>query len=149
MSSQNIDSNSEINFFENKTDDQKAVKAAVIGTLLEKSSNQRSNVSGETIDLQLEESLKKVNDAVKIIVGQSAAPSRNDESDTDMHICKSLVEFFVIITNDFDNFNDFNDFVIITKDVKLELDRRYDSKASHCIKVLTKHFSRLNQLAER
>ena len=146
MSSQNIDSNSEINFFENKTDGQKAVKAALIGTLLEKSSNQRSNVSGEIIDLQLEESLKKVNDAVKTIVGKSAAPSRNDESDTDMHICKSLVKFFVIINNDFDNFNDF---VIITKDVKLELDRRYDSKASHCIKVLTKHFSRLNQLAER
>ena len=53
----------------------------------------------------------------------------------------------MIITNDFDN--DFNDLVIITKDFKLELDRRYDFKASHCIKVLTKHFSRFNQLAER
>ena len=91
MSSQNIDSNSEINFCENKTDGQEAVKAALIGTLLGKSSNQRSNVSGETIDLQLEESLKKVNDAVKTIVGLSVAPSRNDESDTDMHICKSLM----------------------------------------------------------
>ena len=46
---------------------------------------------GETIDLQLVESLKNVNDAVKTIVGQSVAPSQNDEIDTDMHFFKSLV----------------------------------------------------------
>ena len=36
-------------------------------------------------------SLKKLNDAVKVIVGQSVAPSQNDEIDTDMHFCESLV----------------------------------------------------------
>ena len=43
--------------------------------------------AGETIDLQLVESLKNVNDAVKAIVGQSVPPSQNDEIDTDMHFC--------------------------------------------------------------
>ena len=45
VSSQNTDSNVEINFCENKTDGQKAVKAPAICNLSEKSSNQRSNVS--------------------------------------------------------------------------------------------------------
>ena len=36
------------------------------------------------------ESLNNVNDAVKTIVGQSVAPSQNEEIDTDMHFCKSL-----------------------------------------------------------
>ena len=84
-----------------QTDSQEAVKAPQICTLSEKSSNQRSNVSsykgtgkrraGETIDLQLVESLNNVNDAVKTIVGQSVAPSQNDEIDTVMHFCKSFV----------------------------------------------------------
>ena len=101
VSSQNTDSNVEINFCEKKTDDQEAVKAPQICTLSEKSSNQRSNVSshkgtgkrraGETIDLQLVESLNNVNDPVNTIVGQSVAPSQNDEIDTDMHFCESLV----------------------------------------------------------
>ena len=47
--------------------------------------------AGETIDLQLVESLKNVNDAVKTIVGQSVAPSQNDEIDTDMYFFESLV----------------------------------------------------------
>ena len=86
VSSRNTDSNVEINFCENKTDGQEAVKAPPICNLSEKSSNQRSNVSsrkgtgkrraGETIDLQLLKSLKNVNDAVKTIVGQSVAPSQ-------------------------------------------------------------------------
>ena len=46
---------------------------------------------GETIDLQLVESLKNVNDAVKTIVGQSVAPSQNDEIDMDMYFFESLV----------------------------------------------------------
>ena len=101
MSSQNTDSNVEIKFCENKTDGQEAVKTPLICTLSEKSSNHRSNVfshkgtgkwqAGETIDLQLVKSLKKLNDAVKVIVGQSVAPSQNDEIDTDMHFCESLV----------------------------------------------------------
>ena len=37
------------------------------------------------------ESVKNVNDAAKTIVGQSIAPSQNDEIDTDMHFCESLV----------------------------------------------------------
>ena len=45
VSSQNTDSNVEINFCEKKTDDQEAVKAPQICTLSEKSSNQRSNIS--------------------------------------------------------------------------------------------------------
>ena len=67
--SQNTDSNVEIKICENKTDGQEAVKTALICTLSEKSSNQRSNVfshkgtgkiqARETIDLQLVESLKK------------------------------------------------------------------------------------------
>ena len=71
-------------------------------TLSEKSSNQRSNVyshkglgkrrAGETIGLQFVEPLNNINDAVKTIVGQRCvAPSQNDEIDTDMHFCKSLV----------------------------------------------------------
>ena len=70
MSSQNTDSNVEINFCENKTDGQEAVKTPLICTLSEKSSNQRSNVSShkstvkrrarETIDLELVESLNIV-----------------------------------------------------------------------------------------
>ena len=44
VSSQNTDSNVEIKFFENKTAGQEAVKAPLICTLSEKSSNQRSNV---------------------------------------------------------------------------------------------------------
>ena len=62
-----------------------AVKAPLICTLSEKSSNQRSNASshkgtgkrwaGEAIDLQLVECLKNVNDAVKTVVGQSVGPS--------------------------------------------------------------------------
>ena len=86
VSSQNTDSNVEINFCENKTDGQEAVKAPPICNLSEKSSNQRSHVSshkgtgkrraGETTDLQLLKSLKNVNDAVKTIVGQSVAPSQ-------------------------------------------------------------------------
>ena len=101
VSSQNTDSNIEINFCENKIDGQEAVKAPQICTLSEKSSNQRSNVfshkgtwkrrAGETIDLQLVESLNNVNDAAKTIVGQSVALSQNDEIDRDMHFCKSLV----------------------------------------------------------
>ena len=101
VSSRNTDSNIELNICENKTDDQEAVKAPQICTLSEKSSNQRSNVSsdngtgkrkaGEIIHLQLIESLNNVNDAVKIIFGQSVTPSQNDEIDTDMHFCKSLV----------------------------------------------------------
>ena len=101
MSSQNTDSNVETNFCESKTDGQEAVKAPQICTLSEKSSNQRSNVSsykgrgkrraGETIDLQLVESLNNVNNVVKTIVGQSVARSQNDEIDTVMHFCKSLV----------------------------------------------------------
>ena len=89
VSIQNTDSNVEINFCENKTDGQEAVKAPLICTPSEKISNQRSNVSshkgtgkgraGETIDLQLVESLENVNDAVKTIVGQSVAPNQNDE----------------------------------------------------------------------
>ena len=69
MISQNTDSNVEIKICENKTDGQEAVKTALICTLSEKSSNQRSNVfshkstgkiqARETIDLQLVESLKK------------------------------------------------------------------------------------------
>ena len=35
--------------------------------------------------------LNNVNDAVKTVVGQSVAPSQNDEIDKDMHFCKSLV----------------------------------------------------------
>ena len=35
--------------------------------------------------------MNKVSDAVKTIVGQSVAPSQNDEIDTDMRFCKSLV----------------------------------------------------------
>ena len=35
--------------------------------------------------------MKNLNDAVKAIVGQSVAPSQNDEIDTDMHFCESLV----------------------------------------------------------
>ena len=38
-----------------------------------------------------EKLLKNLNDAVKAIVGQSVAPSQNDEIDTDMHFCESLV----------------------------------------------------------
>ena len=101
VSIQNTDSNVAKNFCENKTDGQEAVKAPLICTLSEKSSNQRSNVSshkgtgkrraGETIDLQLVESLNNVNDPVNTIVGQSVAPSQNDEIDTDMHFCESLV----------------------------------------------------------
>ena len=34
---------------------------------------------------------KNVNNAVKTIVGESVAPSQNDEIDTDMHFCESLV----------------------------------------------------------
>ena len=37
------------------------------------------------------ESVKNVNDAAKTIVGQSIAPSQNDEIDTDMHYRESLV----------------------------------------------------------
>ena len=84
-----------------KQNGQEAVKTTLICTLSEKSSNQRSNVSshkgtgkrraGETIDLQLVESLNNVNDPVNTIVGQSVAPSQNDEIDTDMHFCKSLI----------------------------------------------------------
>ena len=61
MSSQNTDSNVEINFCENKIDGQEAVKAPQICNSSEKSLNQRSNVSshkglgkrraGETIDV--------------------------------------------------------------------------------------------------
>ena len=101
MSSQNTDSNVEIKFCENKTDCQEALKRPLICTLSEKSSNQRSNAfshkgtwkrpAGETIDLQLVESVKNVNDAAKTIVGQSIAPSQNDEIDTDMHYRESLV----------------------------------------------------------
>ena len=101
MSSQNTDSNAEIKFCENKTDCPEAVKTPLICTLSEKSSNQRSNAfshkgtwkrpAGETIDLQLGESVKNVNDAAKTIVEQSIAPSQNDEIDTDMHFCESLV----------------------------------------------------------
>ena len=101
VSSQNTDSNIELNICENKTDDQEAVKAPQICTLSGKSSNQRSNVSsdngagkrkaGEIIHLQLMESLNNVNDAVKITFGQSVTPSQNDEIDTDMHFCKILV----------------------------------------------------------
>ena len=97
MSSQNTDRNVKIKFCENKTDGQEAVKTPLICTLSEKKSNHRSNVfshkgtgkrrAGETIDLQLVESLKNVNDAVKAIVGQSVPPSQNDEIDTDMHFC--------------------------------------------------------------
>ena len=87
VSIQNTDSNVAKNFCENKTDGQEAVKAPLICTLSEKSSNQRSNVSshkgtgraGETTDLQLVESLKNVNDDVKTIIGQIVAPSQNDE----------------------------------------------------------------------
>ena len=80
MSSQNTDSNVEINFYENKTDSQEAVKALQICSLSEKSSNQKSNVSShkgtgkkraeETIDFQLVESLTNVNDPVKAIIGR-------------------------------------------------------------------------------
>ena len=87
VSSQNTDSNVEINFCENKTDGQEAVKAPQICTLSEKSSNQRLNVSwhkdtgkrraGWTIGLQLVESFSNVNDAVKTIAGQSVAPNQN------------------------------------------------------------------------
>ena len=101
MSSQNADSNANINFWENKTDGQGAVKAPQICSLSEESSNQRSNPSshkdlgkrsgGETIDLQLVESLNNVNDAIKTSVGQSVSPSQNDGIDTDMYFCKSLV----------------------------------------------------------
>ena len=80
MSSQNTDSNVEINFYENKTDSQEAVKALHICTLSENSSNQKSTVSlhkgtgkkiaGETIDFQLVESLNNVNDPVKAIIGR-------------------------------------------------------------------------------
>ena len=35
--------------------------------------------------------MKNVNDAAKTIVEQSIAPSQNDEIDTDMHFCESLV----------------------------------------------------------
>ena len=101
VSSQNADSNANINFWENKTDGQEAVKAPQICTLSEESSNQRSNPSshkglgkrsgGESIDPQLVESLNNVNDAIKTIVGQIVSPSQNDEIDTDMHFCESLV----------------------------------------------------------
>ena len=84
-----------------KQNGQEVVKTTLICTLSEKSSNQRSNVSshkgtgkrraGETIDLQQVESLNNVNDPVNTIVGQSVAPSQNDEIDTDMHFCKSLI----------------------------------------------------------
>ena len=37
------------------------------------------------------ESLNNVNNAVKTIVGQSVARSQNDEIDTVMYFCKSLV----------------------------------------------------------
>ena len=47
--------------------------------------------AGKTTDLQLEQSLNNLNDAVKTIVGQSVAPSQNREIDADMHFCKSLV----------------------------------------------------------
>ena len=88
VSSQNTDSNVEMNFCENETDGQEGAKASQICTLSEKSSNQRSDVSsykgkgkrraGETFDLQLVEFLNNVNDAVKTIVGQSVVPNQND-----------------------------------------------------------------------
>ena len=49
--------------------------------------------AGETIDLQLVESLNNVNDAVKM--QSRVAPSQNDEIDTDMHFCKNLVPSLV------------------------------------------------------
>ena len=42
--------------------------------------------------------MNKVSDAVKTIVGQSVAPSQNDEIDTDMHFCKSLVSSLKVIS---------------------------------------------------
>ena len=78
VSIQTTDSNVEIRFCENKTDDEEEVKASQICSLSEKISNQRSNVSshkgtgkrraGETIDLQLVESLNNVNDVIKTLV---------------------------------------------------------------------------------
>ena len=44
------------------------------------------------------ESLNNVNDVVKTIVGQSVAPSQNDEIDTDMHFCKSLVSLLKAVS---------------------------------------------------
>ena len=44
------------------------------------------------------ESLNNVNDVVKKIVGQSVAPSENDEIDTDMHFCKSLVSLLKAVS---------------------------------------------------
>ena len=78
MSIQTTDSNVEIRFCENKTDDEEQVKASQICSLSEEISNQRSNVSshkgtgkrraGETIDLQLVESLNNVNEVIKTLV---------------------------------------------------------------------------------
>ena len=45
----------------------------------------------DCISISYDYALKNVNDAVKAIVGQSVAPSQNDEIDTDIHFCKSLV----------------------------------------------------------
>ena len=44
------------------------------------------------------ESLNNVNDVVKTMVGQSVAPSQNDEIDTDMHFCKSLVSLLKAVS---------------------------------------------------
>ena len=37
------------------------------------------------------DSLNKINNTVKTIIGQSFAPRQNDKIDTNMHFCKSLV----------------------------------------------------------
>ena len=58
----------------------------------------RKRRAGETIDFQLLESMNKVSDAVKTIVGLSVAPGQNDEIDTDMHFCKSLVSSLKVIS---------------------------------------------------
>ena len=86
------DSNIEINFCENKTDGQEAVKAPQICNLSEKSSNQGSKIcSYKGTGKRWAEETKNVNDAVKTIAGQSVVPSQNDNIDMDMHFCKSLV----------------------------------------------------------
>ena len=43
------------------------------------------------LSISYDYALKNVNGTVKTIVGQSVAPSQNDEIDTDIHFCKSLV----------------------------------------------------------
>ena len=103
VTSQGTDSNVDISLCENQNDiessneiseDSQITTGKINATETCQAKNKSKRKSEDTIDVQLRESLSNVNDAVKAITqNQNFVNESNNNTDSDMLFCRSLVDF--------------------------------------------------------